>query len=99
MSENVFADLGFENPEEELLKARLVGAISQLIKQRGLTQEIAGERMGLKQPKVSALLKGHWEGYSVERLLRFVEELNGGYRLIVTDEPRAGGKVLAEAIG
>lgn len=99
MSKNVFADLGFENAEEELLKARLVSAISLLIKKKDLTQEAAGDLLGIKQPKVSSLLNGHWEGYSVERLLRFVEALDGGYRLIVTDEPDARGKILTEAVG
>lgn len=36
-SDNVFADLGFENPEEELLKANLVAEIADLIKERKLT--------------------------------------------------------------
>ena len=37
-SGNVFADLGFERPEEELLKAQLVREIRGIIKRRGLTQ-------------------------------------------------------------
>ena len=37
-SGNVFADLGFANAEEELLKAKLVGEICNIIKRRKLTQ-------------------------------------------------------------
>ena len=37
-SDNVFADLGFENPEEEMLKAKLVREIRAVIKSRRLTQ-------------------------------------------------------------
>jgi predicted XRE-type DNA-binding protein len=37
-SGNVFADLGFANPEEELLKAKLVREIRAIIKRRKLTQ-------------------------------------------------------------
>ena len=37
-SGNVFADLGFEKPEEELLKAQLVREIRALLKRRRLTQ-------------------------------------------------------------
>jgi hypothetical protein len=33
-SGNVFADLGFEHPEEEKLKARLVREIRDIIKRR-----------------------------------------------------------------
>jgi hypothetical protein len=37
-NDNVFADLGFDNPEGELLKAKLVREISAIIKRRRLTQ-------------------------------------------------------------
>lgn len=37
-SGNVFADLGFDNPEEELLKAKLAREIRTIIKRRRLTQ-------------------------------------------------------------
>src|SRR5215207_8386419 len=52
-SGNVFADLGFANPEEELLKAQLVREIRDLLKRRRLTQAKAAELLGLKQPDVS----------------------------------------------
>jgi predicted XRE-type DNA-binding protein len=71
-SGNVYADLGFENPEEELLKARIVMHLQTLITDRGLNQTAAGELLGLKQPDVSKLLRGRFGGYSIERLLRFV---------------------------
>ncbi len=42
---NVFADLGFENPSTELLKADLAIALGAIIKQNGLTQtEAAAHR-------------------------------------------------------
>jgi predicted XRE-type DNA-binding protein len=55
-SGNVFADLGFAEPEEELTKARLASHIRQVIKRRRLTQVTAATLMGVDQPKVSALL-------------------------------------------
>ena len=54
-SGNVFADLGFENPEEMLLKAELVRQISLAIKEKGLNQYQAAEVLGIDQPKVSFL--------------------------------------------
>jgi predicted XRE-type DNA-binding protein len=42
-SGNVFADLGFPNPERERIKARLTLQIYRLIKDRGFTQAEAGE--------------------------------------------------------
>ncbi|MBT7955652.1 MAG: XRE family transcriptional regulator [Rhodospirillaceae bacterium] len=38
-SGNVFADLGFKNPEEEQAKAGLVRVLRKIIKDRGLTQK------------------------------------------------------------
>jgi predicted XRE-type DNA-binding protein len=52
-SGNVFADLGFGNPEEELFKAKLVREIRGIIKRRKLTQTKAAAMLGLKQPDVS----------------------------------------------
>jgi predicted XRE-type DNA-binding protein len=37
-SGNVFADLGFEDSEERLLKAKLAGDIAQSIEEKGFTQ-------------------------------------------------------------
>ena len=55
---NVFADLGFDNPEEELLKAKLVRELRAIIKRRRLTQEKAAALMGVRQPDVSAIVTG-----------------------------------------
>lgn len=57
-SGNVFADLGFDRPEEELLKAQLVREIRDIIKYRRLTQAKAAKLLGLKQPDVSMLIAG-----------------------------------------
>jgi predicted XRE-type DNA-binding protein len=55
-SGNVYADLGYENPEEMLLKAQLVRLLSQAIKAKGLNKYQAAEVLGIDQPKVSALV-------------------------------------------
>ena len=57
-SGNVFADLGFADSEERLLKAQLAVKISELIEQKGWTQSYTATRIGLDQPKVSHLLRG-----------------------------------------
>ena len=75
-SGNVFADLGFANPEEELLKAQLVREIRDLLKRRRLTQAKAAELLGLKQPDVSALVNGRVHKFSLERLLRCIRRLD-----------------------
>jgi predicted XRE-type DNA-binding protein len=68
-SGNVFADLGFQDAEERLLKAKLATKIAQLIKTKGWTQAQVVERTALDQPKVSRLLRGQLSGFSPARLL------------------------------
>ena len=55
---NVFADLGFPDPELERFKATLMLQIYRIIKQRKLTQVQAGKVLGIKQPNVSRLMRG-----------------------------------------
>ena len=75
-SGNVFADLGFENPQEELLKAKLVREIRAIIKRRKLTQAAAAALMGVKQPDVSAIVVGRTGKFSIDRLVRCLDGLD-----------------------
>jgi predicted XRE-type DNA-binding protein len=68
-SGNVFADLGFGNPEEELLKANLIREIRAIIKRRKLTQAKAAAMLGLKQPDVSSIITGRVGKFSIDRLV------------------------------
>jgi len=86
-SGNVFADLGLPNPEEHLLKAQIVVLIGEAIRRQGLTQTAAGQRIGLVQPDVSKLLKGRFEGFSLERLLHFLQML--GHEVSISVKPPA----------
>ena len=74
-SGNVFADIGFQNADEMILKSDLVWYINREIERRGLTQTEAGKLLGINQPKVSALRKGDLTGFSVERLMRLLVSL------------------------
>lgn len=82
-SGNVFADLGFAEPEEELARAELAHRIASIIEDRGLTQAEAAAAMGISQPKVSALVRGHLEGYSLERLARYLIALGQDVEIVV----------------
>lgn len=87
-SGNVFADLGFSNPDLALAKAELVQRIRELIEERKLSQTKAARLLGLDQPKVSALVRGRVEGYSIDRLFRFLTAL--GQRVEITVRPNNG---------
>lgn len=83
-SGNVFADLGFDNPEEEQLKAKLVREIRDILKSRRITQTKAADMLGLKQPDVSALINGRTGKFSIERLLRCIRRLDREVSIVVT---------------
>ncbi len=85
---SVYADLGFENHEEMVTKANLVMEISKAIKKRRLTQTQAAEVFGISQPKLSGLLNGHFRGYSVERLIRFLNDIGQDVDIVVKSKPR-----------
>ncbi|MEZ2318937.1 MAG: helix-turn-helix domain-containing protein [Microcoleus sp.] len=86
-SGNVYADLGYDNPEEMLLKAQLVRLLSQAIKAKGLNQNQAAEMLGIDQPKVSALVRGQFRGYSLERLFRFLNAFDLDVEVSVKSKP------------
>ncbi|CAD5914389.1 putative XRE family transcriptional regulator [Planktothrix agardhii CCAP 1459/11A] len=82
-SGNIFQDIGFPNADEMLMKAELVRQISEIIDQRELTQVEAAKLLGIDQPKVSALIRGKLSGFSIERLLRFLNLLGCDIEIIV----------------
>lgn len=82
-SGNVFADIGVPNPDEALLKAQLAYRLNQIIEKRELTQLAAAEILGVDQPKVSALRAGRLRGFSVDRLIRFLNLLGSDVEIVV----------------
>ena len=90
-SGNVFRDLGFPNAEREQLKADLTLQIYRLIKQRGLTQTEAGEVLGIRQPHVSALMRGRSGAFSAERLMHFLTALGQDVEITVRSTRKAHG--------
>jgi predicted XRE-type DNA-binding protein len=79
----VYADLGLKNPEEHALKADLVRQIAAVMKEQELTQTAAARRLGIAQPDVSKLLRGHFRQFSVERLMRFLVALGRDVEIVV----------------
>jgi predicted XRE-type DNA-binding protein len=85
----VFADLGVGNPDLALAKAELVQRIRDIIAARKLTQAAAAEVLGLDQPKVSALVRGRVEGYSLDRLFRFLNALGQHIEISLSSSRKA----------
>jgi predicted XRE-type DNA-binding protein len=72
---SVYEDLDYANADEILIKARLVTAIADQVKRRGLTQTEASELLGFSQPKLSNLLRGQFRGVSEKKLMECLTKL------------------------
>jgi predicted XRE-type DNA-binding protein len=86
-SGNVFADLGFEPGEAAILqmRAKLMADLRELVQTSGWTQVQAAEMLGVTQSRVSDLMRGKWEKFSLE--------------MLITLEARAGRQVTLELVG
>ncbi len=94
-SKNVLADLGIEDAEELSTKMRLAVEIVRIIRERGLRQAQAARRLGIPQPKVSALMNYRLGGFSVEKLMRFLTALGRDVEIRIKKKPssREAGKI------
>jgi predicted XRE-type DNA-binding protein len=79
----VFADLGFADAEERQTKLRLAYALNTIMDEQGVTQAAAAARLGLNQPKVSALRNYKLEGFSVERLMTLLNALDQDIEIVI----------------
>jgi predicted XRE-type DNA-binding protein len=86
---NVFADLGYTDAEERQAKLRLAHAINRVIARRRLSQTAAAEKLGVNQPKVSALANYKLDGFSVERLMTFLTALDQDVEIVIRSKPRS----------
>jgi predicted XRE-type DNA-binding protein len=70
-SANVFVDLGFSLDEAAVLQMRadLMLELRKFIKNKKLTQTKAAEIFGVSQSRVSDLIRGKWERFSLEMLV------------------------------
>ncbi len=84
----MFADRSLPEPEEELTKAQLASQLREVIRRQRLTQVAAASRMGIDQPKVSALLNGRLANFSSERLMRLLTALGQDVEIVVKAKPR-----------
>ncbi len=98
-SGNVFADLGVRGAEEKQTKVRLAVAIKDIIRSRHLSQAAAARLLHINQPKISALVNYQLNGFSVERLMNFLNALDCDVEIVIRKKPRsrrAGRIVVSE---
>ena len=88
-SGNVFADLGLRDADDKQTRVRLAVAIQQIIQARRLSQAAAARLLDINQPKISALVNYHLDGFSVERLLHFLNALDRDVEIVIRKKPRS----------
>jgi predicted XRE-type DNA-binding protein len=87
-SGNVFRDLGFPRVEAENLRIRseLMAHVAKLIERKGLTQTAAARLLGVSQPRVSDLVRGRIELFSIDMLVNMLAKAR--VRVAVTTRAR-----------
>jgi len=85
-SGNVFKDLGFSEEEAENLKVRadLMIELTKLIEALGLTQAAAAELLGVTQPRVSDLMRGKIDRFSVDSLIEMLGRAGASVSVVVS---------------
>jgi len=84
-SGNVFEDLGFANPQERLAKSMMSRLIEKDIASRGLTQQHAASLLGCSQPDISKIVRGRVNGFSIERLAKFLTLLGHNVEIRISE--------------
>ena len=80
---NIFEDLKLPDAEGLNAKAQIAYRICGILVERKLTQKRAAIVLGIDQPKVSALLRGRLDGFSSDRLFRFLNALDRDVVIVI----------------
>lgn len=95
-SDNVFADLGLEDADELLIRAKLGHTIRMILEGRGLKQKEIAALLKINQAEVSKLMNGKYHLFSEGRLFGFLNKLDR--KIIVQVSPRRKGDSPQEVI-
>ncbi len=85
-SGNVFADLGLEDSDELLTRAKLGRTVRMILEDRGLKQKEISNLLKIDQSEVSKLLNGKYHLFSEGRLFGFLNRL--GRKVTVQISPK-----------
>ena len=87
-SGNLFRDLEFPAEEAENLRIRseLMVRLTRVIEGEGLTQAEAARLLGVTQPRVSGLMRGKIDLFSIDTLVKMLSRM--GLRVTVTARDR-----------
>jgi predicted XRE-type DNA-binding protein len=86
---NVFEDLGFEPEEAANLKIRadLIIDLQEFIQSQKWTQAEAAIFFGETQPRISNLMNGDIDRFSIDKLVQMLDRAGLSVRVLVTFQP------------
>ena len=82
-SDNVFADIGVAHPERVMARAQIMSRITEIIKERSLTQQEAAKLLDIPQSKVSCLMNGKLSMFSLDFLFEILNALDRDVEVII----------------
>ena len=88
-SGNVLADLAVPGASEAFAKAEIARRVVEILDERRLNQVKAAAVLGIDQPKVSALKHGRLEGFSTDRLFKFLNALDRDIEIVIKQKSHA----------
>ncbi len=97
-TDNVLADLGFDDAEELSAKAALAVKLNELIDKRDLSQTEAAAITGMTQPKVSQVRRYKLQNISLERLMQALVSLDQQVQIVVQPARRAHAAGITVAV-
>lgn len=85
-SGNVFRDIGFSKEESANLLARsqLMILLEKEIRKLNLTQAQVAKMLGVKPPRISELMNGHIDKFSLDLLLLYLSRLGKSVTFHIT---------------
>src|ERR1019366_2434730 len=91
-SGNVFRDLGLADADELKIKSGLAIEITRTVRRLGLTQQEAGQKMGISQAKVSGLMRGDFSNLSESKLMECLNRLGSDIEIKLKPARKAVGQ-------
>lgn len=88
-SGNVYADLGFDDPDEEMVKAELALVNSRYIGQQQWTDDQAARTLGIKAERLAAVREGRLGRVSITNLIQLLRRMNFDVEISVAPNPSA----------
>lgn len=95
VAQNIFEELGLDQPEEWLVRSRLLSEVALLIRKSELSQKDVGERLGIAQSKVSKLVNGRLSEFSTDALLNYLSILGCDVQISIK-KPRSRAAVFGK---